>query len=264
MKKYISLFIFFALSLSAFAQTAGSSVIQFGDTINYSPSNYLPFRYSSQGSTVQQMIVASEMNGPCLITGIDLYCTQASTGGRANCTIYMGHTYQNSLSSGMVAYGPRFELVSTENFACTTGWNHYELDSAFFYNGVDNLVLLVCAANDNALPQMKFAEYFTSGLSGSRFAFSSGQPSIPSTTISQYRPNLNVMRLHIRADTSSRCPAPVMRVESVGADAVRLAWTPGSQDVAWMVQCVSDDDTAWHSSGLITNDTAYTMTGLSP
>ena len=264
MKKYISLFIFFAFSLSAFAQTAGSSVIQFGDTINYSVSNYLPFKYGLMGSTVQQMIRASEMNGSCLITGIDLYCTQASAQGRDSCTIYMGHTYQDNLSSGMVAYGPRFELVSTETFACTTGWNHYELDSAFFYNGVDNLVLLVCATNDNALPQMKFAEYFTPGFSGSRFAVSSGQPDVPTSILSQHRSYRNVMRLHTRPATTSRCPAPALRVESVGANAIRMAWTPGSQDTAWMLRCISDNDIAWHSSGLITDDTAYTLTGLTP
>lgn len=257
--------LFVVLWLAAFAataQTPGSSVILIGDTASMTPSTILPLQ-AFNATTSQQLITASEMNGPALITGLDLYCTYASSSaGHGTATIYLGHTFKENLSSGMAAYGARFEQVSTETFACTTGWNHFEFDSAFFYNGVDNLVLMICATGSSS-SILTFGACSTNSQECSRYV-SYPQPELPSylnTTPVQYR---NVMRIHTKPANVSRCPAPTMWCDSVGADAVRVVWSPGYQDTSWMVRCVTEGDTAWHSSGLVWGDTTYTMTGLSP
>lgn len=247
---------------SATAQTPGANIIQLGDTASGNPSSSLPFQFFS-AATSQQLILASEMNGAALITGIDFYCSYApSATGVGNCSVYLGHTFRPNLATGMVPFGARFQQVSTESFACTTGWNHYELDSAFFYNGVDNLVLLICAPSSYT-SIVQFDEYSTSACL-SRYA-SYSQPAIPSyvpTSCTQYR---NVMRIHTQPVVMpARCPAPTLHFDSVGADAVRMVWSPSYRDTSWTVRCITDGDTAWRSSGLIWGDTLYTLAGLTP
>ena len=261
-KKIRFLFLLLWLAaLSATAQSPGHSVITIGDTASCSASSYLPFQMN-RATTSQQLILSSEMNGPAIITGIDLYCTTASSTGSSGCTIYLGHTFLPYLVSGMAPYGARFEQVSVEAFACTTGWNHYELDSAFFYNGVDNLVLMVCAPSGYTT-NMRFAACSTSQPLASYASYS--QPVMPSYIRPTWLEQRNVMRIHMEPATApTRCPAPTMWFDSIGADAVRVVWSPGYQDTSWVVRCITDGDTAWRNSGRVWGDTTYTMTGLTP
>ncbi|MCQ2296359.1 MAG: fibronectin type III domain-containing protein [Bacteroidales bacterium] len=250
-------------ALSATAQSPGHDVILIGDTTGSMASDVLPFQTFSN-TTSQQLVLADEMNGAAMVTGIDFYCTTASATGRDSCQVYLGHTSLSNLTTGMVPFSVRFELVSTETFACTTGWNHYELDSAFFYNGVDNLVLMVCAPGNYYSSIVTFAESNTPGQLLARYA-NYPYPNMPSYMSTTGWLRRNVMRIHtIPATPASTCPPPTLRFDSIGADAVRMVWSPGYQDTSWVVRCIADGDTAWHSSGLVWGDTTYTMTGLTP
>lgn len=264
MKKTVFLFLLLWLAaLSATAQSPGHDVILIGDTTGSVASDVLPFLIFSN-STSQQLVLADEMNGAAMVTGIDFYCTTASATGRDSCQVYLGHTSLSNLTTGMVPFSARFELVSTETFACTTGWNHYELDSAFFYNGMDNLVLMVCAPGNYYSSIVTFAESNTPGQLLARYV-SYPYPDMPSYISTMGWQRRNVMRIHTEPATApTRCPAPTMWFDSIGADAVRMVWSPGYQDTSWMVRCIADGDTAWHSSGLVWGDTTYTMTGLTP
>ena len=91
MKKHISLWLLlvaFALPWVAEAQSPGASLVLIGDTttMGASGSFYIPYQAMNSGCT-QQLVLASEMNGEAIITGIDFYCYQPTCTGRANYTI---------------------------------------------------------------------------------------------------------------------------------------------------------------------------------
>jgi hypothetical protein len=264
MKKHISLWLLLvalALPWVAEAQSPGASLVLIGDTttMGASGSFYIPYQAMNSGCT-QQLVLASEMNGEAIITGIDFYCYQPTSTGRANCTIYLANTFASDLFYNMVPYGATFQAVAVTSLACTAGWNHYAFDTPFHYFGSGNLVVAVDA------PWGRGGSSFNTDYVQGRARYSDFPiASITQNTSSTATTYRNIMRLHTQPATPvATCPAPVVWVDSLGSDAVRLRWRPGYQDTSWTVECVADGDTAWRSSGLLWGDTAYTMTGLSP
>lgn len=248
----------------AAAQTPGTNVILIGDTTNMflvSSNVSLPY-VEGFASYTQQLVQRDELDGEAMITGIDFYCGWPSSMGRPGCTIYLANTYVPNMGSGMVGFGPMFQQVAVDTMVCTTGWNHYEFDTAFYYNGLGNLLIAVDC------PLGWSGAYFyvaQRGFFESRYARSQLANITPatSTTGSSCR---NIMRLHTQSVPSpvATCPSPTMWVDSLGATAVKMKWNPGYRDTMWTVECITDGDTAWHTSGLVWGDTSYTMTGLTP
>ena len=265
MKKQLYLWLLFAaflLPVTGRAQTPSTGVILIGDTSNMVVgSTHLPYE-SSTSSYTQQLVLRSELNGEAIITGIDLYCANPSTAGRGGCTIYLANTYVSRLDS-MVHFGALFQAVAYNSLACTVGWNHYDFDSAFHYNGFGNLIVAFdCPWGIGSYGGGDF--YCEQTQNSSRYDHTQLQYLSYSHTYGT--PYRNVMRLHTQPvpPAVANCPPPTLWVDSLGADAVKLKWSPGYQDTSWTVECITDGDTAWRSSGLVWGDTSYTMTGLSP
>lgn len=252
------------LSWRATAQAPGATVITIGDTTTMylvSGDATLPYVYG-WASYTQQLVQGNELNGEAMITGIDFYCGTAGSVSRTGCTIYFANTYVPNMGSGMVGFGPLFQQVAVDSLVSTAGWNHIEFDSAFYYNGLGNLLVAVDCPWGRT-----FANYYVAqrGILESRYARTNlaNITSHTSTTSLTYR---NIMRLHTQpvSSTVATCPAPTMWVDSLGSTAVKIKWNPGYQDTLWRVECITDGDTAWHTSGLVWGDTSYTMTGLTP
>ncbi|MBQ6683129.1 MAG: fibronectin type III domain-containing protein, partial [Bacteroidales bacterium] len=265
MKKQLYLWLLaaaFLLPVTGRAQTPPTGVILIGDTSNMVVgSTHLPYE-SSTSSYTQQLVLRSELNGEAIITGIDLYCANPSTAGRGGCTIYLANTYVPRLDS-MVHFGATFQAVAYNSLACTVGWNHYDFDSAFHYNGFGNLIVAFdCPWGIGSYGGGDF--YCEQTQNSSRYDHTQLQYLSYSHTYGT--PYRNVMRLHTQPvpPAVASCPPPSLWVDSLGADAVKLKWSPGYQDTSWTVECITDGDTAWRSSGLVWGDTSYTMTGLSP
>ena len=254
-----------ALHLPLVASAQTSTIITIGDTNNMylltSGNIRFPCMYYSASYT-QQLVQSDELNGEAMITGIDFYCGSPSSTGCPGCTIYLANTYVPNMGSGMVGFGPLFQLVAVDSLVCTVGWNHYEFDTAFHYNGLGNLIVAVDCPNGWSGGNFYVAQR---GVLDSRYATTLLANITPSTTttVSTCR---NIMRLHTQPVPASAatCPAPTLWVDSLGATAMKLRWSPGYQDTSWAVECITDGDTAWHTSGLVWGDTSYTMTGLMP
>lgn len=242
------------------AQNQDTNFIVIGDVTHMVQGGNLPYHATSACYT-QQLVLNDELNGEAMITGIDLFCgIGSSSEGRPGCTIYLANTYVPQLT-GMVPFSIQFQLVAVDSLVCTRGWNHYDFDTAFHYNGLGNLVVAFdCPYSTGG------GEFFcelTQNISryyGNRFAYFT--PTSATNGVN-YR---NVMRLHTQpvAAPATTCPAPTLWVDSLGSTAVKVKWHPGYQDTSWTVEHITDGDTAWHSSGLVWGDTTYTITGLSP
>ncbi len=264
-KLFLILLTLAIIPLTARAQSPGAGMVQIGDTtsMNLSTYDHMPYdQYSS--SYTQQLVLRSELSGAAMITGIDLYCGSADASGRPGTTIYLANTYADNLQGGMVPFGVPFQQVMVDSLVCTTGWNHYDFDTPFYYNGLGNLIVAF---------ESPFSDWMFSGgqfycsfrQDMSRYAATPLAYLTPntSTTLVHYR---NVMRLHTQPapTAASTCPPPTLRIDSVGATAIRLNWSPGYQDTSWTVEALTDGDTSWLSSGLLWGDTAYTLGGLQP
>ena len=258
------LWVTLALSWGVAAQTPGTNVVLIGDTTNmYLMSSNVSLPYvEGFDSYTQQLVQSNELNGEAMITGIDFYCGSASSVGRPGCTIYLANTYVPDMSGGMVEFGPLFQQVAVDSLVFTLGWNHYEFDTAFHYNGLGNLIVAVDCPWGYSGANFYVAQR---GFLESRYARSRLADITPNsnTTASSCR---NIMRLHTQAvpPAVATCPAPTLWVDSLGSTAVKMKWNPGYRDTLWRVECITDGDTAWHTSGLVWGDTSYTMTGLTP
>ncbi|MBQ6069200.1 MAG: fibronectin type III domain-containing protein [Bacteroidales bacterium] len=252
------------LSWGAVAQTPITTVVAIGDTTNMflSTGNFrLPCMYLPSSYT-QQLIQKDELNGAAMITGIDLYCGTPSSTGCPGCTIYLANTYVSNMGGGLVGFGPMFQMVAVDSLVCTTGWNHYDFDTAFYYNGLGNLIIAVDCPSGWSGGNFYLAQR---GVLESRYT-NTRLAGITPTTTSTANPSRNIMRLHTQSVPLpvATCPAPTVWVDSLGATAVKVRWSPGFQDTLWRVDCITDGDTAWRTSGLVWGDTTYTMAGLAP
>ena len=246
----------------ASAQTG--TVVTIGDTTNMflmSGDATLPY-VDGWASYTQQLVQGDELSGEAMITGIDFYGGTSSSIGRAGCTIYLANTYVPNMGGDMVGFGPLFQQVVVDTMVCATGWNHIEFDTAFYYNGLGNLLVAVDCPWGWTGANFYVAQR---GMLESKYARTNLANITPSTSTTS-SPCRNIMRLHTQPVPSAvaTCPAPTLWVDSLGTDAVRMKWSPGYRDTMWTVECITDGDTAWHTSGLVWGDTSYTMTGLTP
>lgn len=267
MKKRLVLFMALGLALAGAvkAQTPTGNVILIGDTTDMVAYSSTPLPYDGNTWSIncsQQMVLGSEMNGAAMITGIDLYASGNELYGAGPCTLYLANTYVPNLGSGMVPYGAAFKQVMVDSLIRHTGWNHYEFDTAFHYYGFGNLVV---AWENPGMAGSAAAFYSENTQSGSRY-MNYRLIYVGGSGYGNFTPYRNIMRLHTQAvpPAVATCPAPTLRVDSVGSDAVRVNWSPGYQDTSWTVACITDGDTAWRTSPLLWGDTVYTITGLTP
>ncbi|MBO4586408.1 MAG: T9SS type A sorting domain-containing protein [Bacteroidales bacterium] len=258
MKKSTTIFLAVMMSLTVCgvkAQTTDTLLI--GDTTDMvMGGTHLPYQ-SNFSSYTQELVLASELNGPAMITGLDLYCANANWGRQ--CTIYLANTYMSRLDS-LVPYGAMFQQVVVDTLGQEDGWNHFEFSNPFYYTGFGNLVV----AFDSPLA-MGGGDYYCEYTQNiSRYSFADLAyltPSTPTYTTA-YR---NVMRLHTQPvpAPAATCPAPTVLVDAVGSTEVSLR-IPGGSDLSWTVECITDGDADWQTGGYGTSDTTYTKIDLTP
>ena len=116
------------LSSSEFAIGNGTS------TYSYLPS-YGFYNYSY----TQQIFLSSEMNGPGALTSIAFEASAIAT--TRTYKIYLMHTTATSADNWLPTDSA--VMVYSGNQQMVVGWNTYYFTAPFFYNGTDNLALIV-------------------------------------------------------------------------------------------------------------------------
>lgn len=257
--KHLASFIFVVALATQFggswAQTSPVvDTILIGDTTNMRRISCLPYDQNHSEDYTQQLILASELHGPALITGIDFYNEFTDRIGR-QCTIYLANTYVSRLPS-MVPSGAMFQLVAVETFGTTPGWHHIEFDAAFLYDGLGNLLVAVESPwTDNLTAGVYYTEYIRDRSWVQSGYYQSG-----------YYEGRNIMRLHTLPPPTApaSCPASSLRVDAIGPTELKLTHIPSTAGQSWAVACITDGDPAWRTAGYGTGDTSYTLTGLAP
>ncbi len=229
-----------------------------------STSYYLPVGNYYHYSYTQQLVLASELNGATSFTGIDFqYAYSSAMTDKTDVTIYMANVAATSLSSGFVPYTSSFQEVYSGALNCTQGWNHFEFDTPFDYNGTGNLLIVIYDNSDDYNgSSYVFNTHSASGMG--RYVQNDSDPydinNIPSGTAYDYRAN---MKLYAGQCLSvAVCSAPSLMVTGVEATSVDLAWAPGADETSWDVDYRLVGDTAWTNAATGVSTTNYTVTGL--
>ena len=234
-----------------------------GTTTSY----YLPIGNFYNYSYTQQLVTAAEMGGAATLTGIDFeYAYSSPSTSKNNVSIYLANTSATSLSSSFVTYNANdFKLVYTGNLNCTTGWNHFDFDTVFAYNGTDNL-LIVVHDNSGDYDGSSYTFYTHSASGKGRYVQNDGTAysltSVSGGTSVAYRTN---MRIHFADQgTAVTCANPVATVVAVDTNSISLVWAPGYDESSWDVDYRVAGTTTWQNAVTGTSQTEYTIFGLTP
>ena len=240
-----------------------------GDTNSTQKYYYLPLNTYYNYSYTQQLFLASEMGSANLITNIAFNYAYTTSFTMQNVKIYMGHTTKDVFASNTdtVPFSALTEVYSG-NLSFSPGWNTFELDQPFAYNGNDNLVLALFDS-DYGYPGSSYT--FLCASAGDNLAidyFSDSQipnpVSLSSFTGSKYiRSYRNVVKFGY-CDNST-CVSPTVNVGNVTAHDAEVSWTPGYQEDAWGMQYKGENDNDWTTVTLTSNSpNPYSLSNLTP
>ena len=239
----------------AFDTTISDLVTLTGSNISTSwqlPNN----NYYNYGYT-QQLVLAEEMTGQTIISGIDFdYAYTSPNSAASNCSIYLANVTVSDLSDGYVPYdSSNFVMVYAGPLVCTTtGWNHFEFTNSFLYTGDNLLVVVLDNSGSYDGSSYTFNVHYAEGKS--RIIYNDGSPyDITNPTLGNMDNIRCNMRFHIAGCAEElACARPTVMFDSSSYNMISLSWTPGYQETSWMVEYKGETDTAWTSEGVTTND----------
>ncbi len=225
--------------------------------------NGLPFNNYYSYSYTQQIYDASEIGEAMTISSIEFeYAYSSPITDKNNVTIYLAHTSQSVFSSSS-AWIPidSATIVYTGPMNFTQGWNKVTLDTAFQYNGTDNLALIVDdnsgAYDGNA---WVFRVHATTDYKALRRQVDASNisPTAPGTGTREKK------RVNVRfssCDSMATCVAPNVIVTATDSNSVTLEWVAGNTESAWQIEYKLSSDTVWTSEGTVTSS-PYTVQNL--
>ena len=238
---------------------AGSS-----GTTYYAPvNNYYHYTLS------ETIIDSAELDGPMDIESIAYYYnyTSAST-DKTNCTIYFQPTDKTvfSSSSDVVALDTATALKVYEgSLNCSQGWNYFQLDTVYSYNGTGNLMIIV---DDNS-----------DAYDGSSYVFRS-EPCRGTKTLYYYSDSQNPDVYNPSSFTGSKATASwrtVMQLISCTGAACRMpnvtsvSQTYHSATINWLgdgsdyeVNIKESASANWPDSNIAVSANSYTFNRLRP
>ena len=242
--------------------TADTVQVGNGTTTQY----YVPIGQYYRYSYTQQIIDASELNGAAVFTGIDFdYAYGTATTQKNDVTIYMANTTTTSLASAFVPYGPSFQQVYHGSLNGSQGWNHYEFDTPFSYDGTSNLLIIV-HDNSNAYPGSSYVYNAHEASGKARYVQNDSNPYDISTVSggSSYSNRANMKLYSGECEETAICAAPVANVTYAGSDTISISWIPGYDESEWDLSYRIEGESNWTVAATGVSETSYSFGGLIP
>ena len=235
----------------------------FSDTLidGTSTSSYIPSYSTYNYSLTQQIFTATEIGHGGQISSIS-FKPSAYTVPR-DFEIYMGHVSQATATSYLTPADLTL-VYSGSSIMLTAGqWNTLTLNTAFNYNGADNLIIYVRDMTGSWTNGNTW--YGADGTSGvSRYAYRDDSPyvigSFTGGTTGSFRSS--IILSGAACAVQSTCAAPVAVVTDVTTTTVDVTWAPGNTETSWNVYYRLTGSTAW-SSPVSVSSTTYQFTNLS-
>jgi len=225
-------------------------------------TSYLPSYSFYNYSYTQQIYLSSEMNGPSTLTSIAF---DASTINSSRVyEIYLMHTTATSADSWLPTDSA--VMVYSGNQTFTTGWNTFNFNAPFAYNGTDNLAVIVIDQTGSYTTSNQWRSHSASSTLA-KYIYQDSAPYSINTTPSSGSSSSTATRANVKfggdCDSVSTCIAPNVMVTDYSDDEISIAWVAGDQETSWELEYKTSDTTDWTNVGTLTTNN-YTFTDLMP
>lgn len=235
-----------------------------GETYYIPLNNYYRYSYS------QEIFTATELGGSNTFSGISYeYAYSSPSTAKTNVNIYLGHTTKTSFASTSDFVDPsNMQLVYSGPLNCSQGWNRFDFDTVFSYNGTDNLVI---AVDDNSYDyngsSYKFKVHTAPATMSLYYYSDSDNPDV--NNLSGFSGSKgttndrNNVILYGECDTTTSCVAPNMVLSNVTSNSVTVNWVPGYTESSWELEYKLASETNWTSYGYVSS-MSEVISGLVP
>ena len=252
----------FGLSSAQTVQTTNGTVTQ----------TYIPLYSYYSYSYTQHIVLKSELENGGWDNTFDsitkLRWHWSGTGNLNNSTnwkVYLGNTSKTAFSSSTdwVALTNLTQVFDGNiTIPSSAGWIEIELDQAFQYDGIDNLVIAVNELTPSYCTYPGAAFTSTSvGTSRGLYKYQdSSNPDLNNPPSGTTTANLPNVQIYFRES----CPSPGnIHLTAVGSTTATVAWTAGYQETSWNLEYRELGDETWIP---VTNliDMSYELTNLTP
>lgn len=234
-----------------------------------SASNYSPFNNYYKNSRNDMIYLASEIGQAGPITSIAFKVVGTANLATNSINIYLGHTTKTTFS-GTSDWTPANELTLVyssegQTIGSTAGWETYDFDVPFEYNGTDNLVVVVTKSVSNYNSSLTYQYTNQSNrLLYRRSDSNTAYTDITNTTSgsrSYYVPNITLTILP-PCDDPVLCDATVTNFTGTvnGSDEVTLAWN--GTGASYIVEYGQPGFTSGTGTIVMTTETSATISNL--
>ena len=240
-----------------------------GDTtLTASTTYYVPVNNFYNYTYSQQIILADEIDSThasTVLTGIGFYYNYSSPNtDKTDVKIYLAHRSTPSFASTS-DWTPISEatLVYEGDLVCTQGWNVFDFDTYFTYNGNDNLVVIV---DDNSY-DYNGSSYVFRGRAYSTYRAmyynsdsNNPDPENPPAGTRYY--TMSDIELFTCSQVAPiSCPEPMAYTTAADDESVTVAWVSNGNETEWELQYKAESSNTWISVGSV-NASPYTISNL--
>lgn len=230
---------------------------------------YAPFNNYYKNSWNQCVYPASEIGSAGNIYSIAWNCAATASLTLSNVKIYLGTTSHSTVTSTS-DWLPMSELTlvyegNNVAIGSSTGWETYTLNAPFYYNGTDNLVVVVSKTASSYSSSIKY--YYTSVTNSMMYRQSDGDasyaqhPGSSTGTRSTYRANIKLNMDAMVCGDVPACTEPTnLTVSNITTSEAEIAWTAGDDETAWTVEYRPANSENWTS--VQTTESNYMLNGL--
>jgi hypothetical protein len=186
--------------------------------------------------------------------------------------LYLAHVPTTmTLENGWITPSDvNFQLVYSGNVSFNNEgedfWFDIPLDTAFAYNGTDNiLVTMYDHTNSYVSSTYKFYTHSDqSTVNMSRYSYRDDTPYSPDNmdVDGHLSSNVNNIRFGYCSDLTCLRPHSLALSSATGNEAT-VSWIPGEAETSWIVEYRSENESEWHSAGTVSDD-SVTLTSLMP
>ena len=219
-------------------------------------SSYVPVTTCYNYSLSQQIYTAAEIGEAGAILSIDFYSTNGATKAR-NFDIYMVSTDKSRFenTTDWIAVTAADLVYSATNYTWQTGWNSFELDVPFVYDGTSNVAIVV---NDEKVTSYECSVNFRVFEATGQAIYARNDDDGPydpfNTSYTAYGLLNTKNRIRLAIGEPPACPKPTqLAVNYEGGTEATISWTSDAE--AWNMRVNGTP-----INGTITNP--YTLTGL--
>ncbi|MBR5353627.1 MAG: fibronectin type III domain-containing protein [Bacteroidales bacterium] len=250
------------------AMCDNSQVFALGSSASTGTSYYFPVNNYYRYTLTETIIDSAELNGSMDIEYIGYYYDYSSPStAKTNCTIYFQPTAKTvfTSSSDMVALDSATGVrVYTGSLNCTQGWNYFQLDTAYHYDGTGNLLVIVDDnSNDYDGIDYVFKTQSCTGYKTIHYYNDTDNPDVtdPSTfsTSKSYEQARPVMQLISCAGAG--CRKPIIVSTTYDYESATITWSGNGTNYEVNIKETASD---WPATDIPVVGNTYTFTGLMP